>query len=519
MARHSVNSLKSKIWLATTALAFFVCVFGIGSWLIVSLFTENSFYIVVARILFSSLAILIYGWWLSREVVRPIEKVALLAKSFERGVSTSLPKTSGSAETDELLQTLYRSNQQMLNLVGLMDKVAGGNLDVALTPLQQSDRLSNSFQKLLAKFTESINAKRELERLKTATRQISEEVALVKTGNFAVEIKSDFVPTREISDALKFLIHRLNELVLHVKDDTKAAYSTAKEAHKNIQTNIGADENRILEMNRAKLALRQISPAVKKISEELYASSHTAKQSVEKAHSGTRTAQENLSAAGVLRQQLRETVKRVGRLGERAQEIGKAAKTVEDLANRTNLIALNASIQTAEDGGQAGGFAALTEEIERLAERAAKTDKQISTLNKTIAAEIGEIERALQDSVSEAANLSRYAIETGNSLSEIEKYIGQFLDLQEKLAAFSGAQSVDGEAAFQSFAASIGEAEATLNNLKESETQIAQTIVSMENLQFAVADFKTPVIVVKEISPSDYTGNDDDSSALMVRVI
>lgn len=502
MAQQFVNSLKSKIWLATAALTVFIGIFGIGSWLIVSLFTENSFYVAAVRVVVMCLAVLVYGWWLAEEVMRPIEKVSLLAKSFERGVSTSLPKTSGSAETDELLQSLYRHNQQMQNLVGLMDKVSGGNLDVALTPLQQSDRLSGSFQKLLTKVTESINAKHDLDRLKAAVRQLSEEVAPIKNGNFDVEIKSDAMPTREISDTLKFLVVRLNELVFHVKGDSRQAYATAKEVQAEIQNVIGADEDRIKEMKQATLALKQIPQSVQKISEELYAASHTAKQSIEKARGGSKTAQANVTAVNALRQQMRETVKRVGRMGERVQEIGKAAKTVEDLANRTNLIALNASLQTIAGGGQTRGSNSLNEEIERLAVRAADTYKQISMLNKAIAAEIGEVERSLQDGVGEAANLSKYAIETGSSLGELEKYIGQFLNLQEKLAVFSGAQSVDTEAAFQSFAASAGKTEAAVKILKESEAQISQVVVSMGNLQIAVTDYKTSAVAAIVENPA-----------------
>jgi methyl-accepting chemotaxis protein len=501
MARYSVDSLKSKIRLAASALAFFIGAFGIGSWLIISLFADNSFYSISILFLFSAAAIVVFGWRLSNEVVRPIEKVSLLAKSMERGTSTALPQTSGSSETDELLQTLYRSNQQLQNLVGLMDKVSGGNLDVALAPLEQSDRLSNSFQKLLAKVTESIDAKRDLERLKAAVRQITEEICRVRSGNFDAEIKSDFMPTREISETVKFLIHHLNEVINRVKDDSKQSQAAAKEIQKTLQAVIGADENRLREMNQSTLALKQIPGAVRKISEELSAYSHTAGQSIERAQKGSQTARENLTAASALRQQMRETVKRVGQLGEQTREIGKVAKTIEDLARRTNMIALNASIQAAEAGEHGRGFAALTEEVKRLAERAANTCKQISVLDKTIAAEIGEIERSVQDGASEAANLSKYAIETGSSLGELEKYIGQFLNLQEKLVAYAGGQTAGMESAFQSFAASIAETESAVRNLKESETQIAQVAVAMENLGLAVADFKTSSVVVKEISP------------------
>jgi hypothetical protein len=106
-------------------------------------------------------------------------------------------------------------------------------------------------------------------------------------------------------------------------------------------------------------------------------------------------------------------------------------------------------------------------------------------------AEVGEIERSLLDSVSEAANLSKFALETGSSLSELEKYIQQFLNLQEKLVVYSDEQSADTEMTFQNFTVLVDEAENAVKNLKESEMQISQIMTAMEVLQVAVADFKT----------------------------
>lgn len=501
MARHFAQSLKVKVWMAAAALAFFVFTFGISSYLMVSLFVENSLYAVIIRFTFLALSVSAFGWWLSNELVKPVEKVALLAKSLERGVSVTLPKTSGSTETDELLQSLHRTNQQMQTVVGLMDKVAGGDLDVALTPLEDSDRLSRSFQKLLAKVTESIHAKRDLERLQAAVGQISEEISQVKNGNLDVEINSDYVQTREISDGFKFLLHQLNELVLHVRNDSKQAKTSAGELQKTLLEIIGAKENRVRELNQTKLTLKQIPQSVKTVSEELYASAASAQQSIEKARHGSKTAQNNLNVVGGLRQQIQEVVKRIGRLNERSQEIEKVSKTLEDLAQRTDMIALNASIQSAELGEKGRGFTVLAEEIKRLAARAANTNKQISTLNKTIAAEINEVETSLHESIGEVANLSKFAIETGNSLSELEKYIGRFLNLQEKLVAYSGEQSVDTENAFASFTATIIETEDAIKNLKESETLVTGFLGSVENLHYAVADYRIRAAVKQENTP------------------
>lgn len=194
MARQSanslLNSLKGKIWLATSGLAFFICTFGLVSYLLVSLLTTEIFYAVFIPFLFLGFTVMVFGWWLSNEVVSPIEKVSLLAKSLERGVQTSLPRTTGSTETDELLKSLHRNSQQLQNLVGLMDKVANGNLDVALTPLANSDRLSNSFQKLLVRVSKSIQAKQDLKKLTAAVGGITEQISTVRNGDFDLDINS-----------------------------------------------------------------------------------------------------------------------------------------------------------------------------------------------------------------------------------------------------------------------------------------------------------------------------------------
>lgn len=485
-----LNSLKSKIWLATSALAFFVSSFGLIGFLLVSFLVSDNFYAIFTIFLFSAFAIMVFGWWLSNEVVSPIEKVSLLAKSLERGFSTSLPKTSGSTETDELLETLHRSNQQMQNLIGLMDKVSGGELDVALTPLQNSDRLTGAFQKLLARVSDSIHAKQELEKLESAVAQIKEEIAFVRKGNFEVEINSDFPKTKEISETFKYLLQNLGDLAAQVKTDSSEARNSAIETRKIIQTVIQQDEGKIRELNQAKLTLKQIPQSVQKISEELGGSAVSAGQSIEKARKGTQTAQENLNAVGVLRKQIQEAVKRIGRLNERSQEITQVAKAVEDLARRINLIALNASIRADELGDAGNGFAVVAEEVGQLAGRAENTNKQIHALNKTISVEITQVEQTLETAVGEVVNLSKYSIETGNALSELERYIGQYLNLQNQIVAYSRDRSAETEKAFDVFVASIAETESVVKHLKESEENIVKLASVMENLQTAVADFR-----------------------------
>lgn len=496
MARYTpnslLNSLKGKIWLATSALAFFVCTFGLISYLIVSFVINDTFYAVFVPFLFLAFTVMVFGWWLSNEVVSPIEKVSLLAKSLERSASTSLPKTSGSTETDELLETLHRNSQQIQKLVNLMDEVSAGNIDVALTPLQNSDRLTAAFQKLLSKVTDSIDARAKLEKLQNSVAQISEEISRVRKYNLDAEITADFKETKEISETLKFLVNHLSGLIAQVRDDSSQTKTAAADVRRSMNLLIQQAEAKMQEMNQAAGTLKEIPNNVQKISENFAGALQSANQSIEKARKGTCTAQENAQKAALLRKQLQEAVSRLGRLNEHAQEIGKIAKTVGDLAHRTSTVALNASIQAGDLGDGARGFSIVADEIKRIAARAENTNKQIGALNKAMSADIGEVERFLKSTVQEAATLSKLAVETGNSLGEIEKHSSKILNLQDQLTANSSEQAFETEKAFQVFIGSIAETEMSVESLKQSEKAVAALVSTLTNLMLAVEDFKLP---------------------------
>lgn len=515
-----VNSLRGKIWISTSVLAFFICTFGLISYLVVTLLTSDPFYGVFIPFIFLAFSVIVFGWWLSNELVSPIENVTLLAKSLERNASTSLPKTSGSSETDQLLQTLHRNSQQIQNVITLMDKVANGNINVALTPLKGSDRLTSSFQRLLTKVSESIHAKDELNKLENEIEQIKLEISSVRIGNLDVEIESDYFKTKEITETLKYLIENLTLMISLIKVDSHQALHSASEVKDTMETLIQNDEDNIQEMNQASNALQQVPNLISKITESLEDSAKSAKHTIHKSRHGAEISHENSEAVTKLRSKLRKAVNRIQTLSERSGEIGKVAKTVEDLANRTNMIALNASIQATEFGEEGRSFVIVSEELERLAARANGTNKQISMLNNSILSEISKVEHALETTVGEVAGLSKYAIETSNVLGELERYIEQYLNLQENLIAFSKDQSEETDEAFETFVSSISETESKIKNLKDSSSQVNNILLMMKNLQMHTAEFRvTPKGEIREkqnekpVSPPEFENEDSKQSS------
>lgn len=484
------NSLRGRIWISTSVLAFFICTFGLISYLVVTLLVNDVFYGIFIPFLFLAFTVVVFGWWLSNEIVSPIEKVTLLSRSLERTSSTSLPKTSGSYETDQLLQTLFRNSQQVQILVTLMDKVAGGNLEVSLAPLDGSDRLSATFQKLLAKVSDSIKAKEELDRLQSSVDRIKREISPIRSGNLTARASVEDPQTKEIAASINYLIDNLSTLIEIARSDSREAGDLSKTIEKQLRNLVHADEARIDDLMQASITLKQVPNTVRQITEDLNSSSRSARQSIEKVQKGNEIAALNAEAVSKLRKQMREAVKRVQSLNERTQEIGKLAATVEDLANRTNMVALNASIQAAELGEKGQGFALVAEEVERLAGRANSTNRQIAALNKNISTEIIKVENALELAGGEVSGFSKYSIESANILAEVERYVGQFINLKENLVSLAGDRSEESEQAFLKVVNSISESKANVGELKDSASELSNLANLMRNLQLAVSDYR-----------------------------
>ena len=120
--------------------------------------------------------------------------------------------------------------------------------------------------------------------------------------------------------------------------------------------------------------------SVRQVSENAARSAVVAQQALQNARQGTESVKNTIAGMGRIRDQVQETAKRIKRLGESSQEIGQIIQLIDDIADRTSILALNASIQAAMAGEAGRGFAVVAEEVERLADRSTDATKKIAAL-------------------------------------------------------------------------------------------------------------------------------------------
>ena len=121
-----------------------------------------------------------------------------------------------------------------------------------------------------------------------------------------------------------------------------------------------------------------------------------------------------------IREQIQDTAKRIKRLGESSQEIGDIVSLINEIADQTNILALNAAIQAAMAGEAGRGFAVVADEVQRLAERSATATKQIAGLVKTIQTDTNEAVSSMEQTTAEVVKGAELANSAGTALEEIE---------------------------------------------------------------------------------------------------
>ncbi|MFA6014912.1 MAG: methyl-accepting chemotaxis protein [Gallionellaceae bacterium] len=134
----------------------------------------------------------------------------------------------------------------------------------------------------------------------------------------------------------------------------------------------------------------------------------------------------------------------INQLGEESNKISDIVKTIKEIADQTNLLALNAAIEAARAGEQGRGFAVVADEVRKLAERTGKSTLEISSMIEKIQAETTEAVAGMQEGTNRVIGGVEKAQQAGRSMSEIREGAGQVIAAVNEISNALGEQSSAG---------------------------------------------------------------------------
>ncbi|MBU6247091.1 MAG: methyl-accepting chemotaxis protein [Xanthomonadaceae bacterium] len=330
------------------------------------------------------------------------------------------------------------------------------------------------------------------QRNQEAIMRLLDEMGSLAEGDLTVKTTVSEDITGAIADSVNYAIDELRTLVTTINETSEQVSSSAQETQTTARHLAESAQAQAQRISSATSAINEIASLMDGVSKDSAESAEVAERSVQIASRGAEVVRETISGMDSIRDQIQETSKRIKRLGESSQEIGSIVELINDIAEQTNILALNAAIQAASAGEAGRGFAVVADEVQRLAERSASATKRIETLVQAIQSDTNEAVSSMEQTTAEVVSGARKAEDAGSALGDIERVSHDLSALIQNISTAAREQSAAATDISQSMNAIQEITSQTSQGASQTADSIGYLAQLASDLRRSVAHFKLP---------------------------
>jgi twitching motility protein PilJ len=325
-----------------------------------------------------------------------------------------------------------------------------------------------------------------------AILRLLDEMGDLADGDLTVSASVTEDITGAIADSINYAVEALRELVATINTTSVEVSGAAQESRATAMHLAEASEHQADQIVGASEAIQDMNSAIELMSSDAKESVEVAQRSVDIATKGATSVRNTIDGMDGIREQIQETSKRIKRLGESSQEIGDIVELIDDIADQTNILALNAAMQAAMAGEAGRGFAVVADEVQRLAERSSNATKQIDALVKTIQSDTNEAVTSMEASTAGVVKGAKLAENAGESLKEIETVSNYIAEMTGKISDSAMEQSDEARKVSEIMSVIQEITTQTSEGTAQTATSIGALADMADELQVSVAGFKLP---------------------------
>jgi methyl-accepting chemotaxis protein len=325
-----------------------------------------------------------------------------------------------------------------------VSRVAEGDF-TARADIQTGDELetlSNAFNGLLDdRLSALAKAERENEMLNNSIIELLKASFQLSQRDLTVQVPVTEDVTGPLADAINQMATETSKVLLNVRritEQVETASQQVKTQGENV-SKVAEEEREIVDTTMEELSAA--AEAMNKIAEVAQSCNEIAAQAVRSTQTALSTVTNTVEGMSEIRETIRETEKRIKRLGERSQEISSIVDIINNIAERTHVLALNASMQAAAAGEAGRGFSVVADEVQRLAESSRNATSQISALVKNIQVETNDTIATMDKTITQVIEGSRLAERAGEQMKETQDTTANLVQVVEQIAMASRQQA------------------------------------------------------------------------------
>ncbi len=330
------------------------------------------------------------------------------------------------------------------HMEAIVTKVAHGDF-TARADIKTGDELetlSNTFNGLLDdRLTALAKAEKENELLNNSIIELLKASFQLSQRDLTVQVPVTEDVTGPLADAINQMATETSKVLLnvrHVAEEVEGASQHVKVQGDNV-SQVAEAEREVVDSTMAELAAA--AEAMTKIAEVAHSCNEIADQAIRSTDTALKTVTGTVDGIGEIRQTIHETEKRIKRLGERAQEISSIVDLINNIAERTHVLSLNASMQAAAAGDAGRGFSVVADEVQRLAESSRNATSQISALVKNIQLETNETIATMDKTIGQVVEGSQLAERAGEQMTDTQTTTANLVQVVGQIAVASRQQA------------------------------------------------------------------------------
>lgn len=381
---------------------------------------------------------------------------------------------------------------QVNHIMTLLAEIGLGNFQ-ARTPVVSNDELgvmASTLNGMLDNITVLIQSQEERDAIQESIMKLLEDISTLTDGDFTsrAEVTEDM--TGAIADSFNAMADQFSDIISKVKVATESVDVTSAEVASQTMSLAAKNIEQVKGVTAAVAAIEQMVESIRAVANNAQKSASVSRQSRQNAQEGAQAVTETNKAMAEIREQINETARSIKRLGETSLEIGNIVQIIDEIADRTSILALNASIQAAMAGEAGHGFAVVADEVQRLADSSSNSTKQIELLVKSIQTEIKEVTSRIDEGIGKVVQGSKLADGAHEKLQEIEKVSNDLAELIEAITVATTGQVQVSETIAKTMK-EVGEVS------RESSLSSQDTATSMNMLSRTARDLRAAVEVFK----------------------